>query len=96
LSTTSANPYLPVDESLPNISAQLEALHLLLGVQLLPFTVSFRSSRQATNEDLVDSTAQTVIASAPVGVPAPLNVLGSTYPMQDVHVQSEVAGESRY
>jgi lysophospholipase L1-like esterase len=95
LSTTTANPLLIVDESLPNLAAQLTAAFTpTLGAQTAAFYGQvFGQARQATKEDLVVLTAQTVIASAPVGVPAPLNVFGVTYPMQDVHVltKAEVA-----
>ncbi|WP_144893408.1 SGNH/GDSL hydrolase family protein [Flavobacterium tiangeerense] len=95
LSTTAANPLLIVDESLPNLSAQLTlAFTPTLGAQTAAFYGQvFGQARQATKEDLVVLTAQSVIASAPAGVPAPLNVFGVTYPMQDVHVltKAEVA-----
>ncbi len=95
LSTTSANPLLIVDESLPNLSAQLTAAFTpTLGAQTAAFYGQvFGQARQATREDLVVLPAQSVIASAPAGVPAPLNVFGVTYPMQDVHVltRAEVA-----
>ena len=95
LSDTTANPLLIVDESLPNLSAQLTAAFTpTLGVAAATFYGQvFGQARQATREDLVVLTAQTVIASAPAGVPAPLNVFGVTYPMQDVHVltKAEVA-----
>jgi lysophospholipase L1-like esterase len=95
LSTTTANPLLIVDESLPNLSAQLTAAFTpTLGLQTATFYGQvFGQARQATREDLVVLTAQTVIASAPAGVPAPLNVFGVTFPMQDIHVltKAEVA-----
>ncbi|RKS94683.1 GDSL-like lipase/acylhydrolase family protein [Flavobacterium limicola] len=95
LSTTAANPLLILDESLPNLSAQLTAAFTpTLGAPTAAFYGQvFGQARQATKEDLVVLTAQTVIASAPAGVPAPLNVFGVTYPMQDVHVltKAEVA-----
>ena len=88
LSTTTANPLLIVDESLPNLSAQLTAAFTpTLGLQSATFYGQvFGQARQATREDLVVLTARAVIASAPTGVPAPLNVFGVTYPMQDLHV----------
>ncbi|MDD2673693.1 MAG: G-D-S-L family lipolytic protein [Flavobacterium sp.] len=95
LSTTASNPLLILDESLPNLSAQLTAAFTpTLGAPTAAFYGQvFGQARQATKEDLVVLTAQTVIASAPAGVPAPLNVFGVTYPMQDVHVltKAEVA-----
>ena len=95
MSTTASNPLLILDESLPNLSAQLTAAFTpTLGAPTAAFYGQvFGQARQATKEDLVVLTAQTVIASAPAGVPAPLNVFGVTYPMQDVHVltKAEVA-----
>jgi lysophospholipase L1-like esterase len=88
LSTTVANPLLIVDESLPNLSNQLTAAFTgSLGVATATFYGQvFGQARQATKNDYILLTAQTVIASAPVGVPAPLNVFGVTFPMQDIHV----------
>lgn len=95
LSTTAANPLLILDESLTNLSAQLTAAFTpTLGATSAAFYGQvFGQARQATKEDLVVLTAQSVIASAPAGVPAPLNVIGVTYPMQDLHVltKAEVA-----
>ena len=95
LSTTAANPLLIVDESLTNLSAQLTAAFTpTLGVATATFYGQvFGQARQATKDDLVVLTAQTVIASAPAGVPAPLNSFGVTYPMQDKDVltKAEVA-----
>jgi lysophospholipase L1-like esterase len=95
LSTTTANPLLIVDESLTNLSAQLTAAFTpTLGVATATFYGQvFGQARQATKDDLVVLTAQTVIASAPAGVPAPLNSFGVTYPMQDKDVltKAEVA-----
>jgi hypothetical protein len=41
---------------------------------MLPLRTGFGQARQAKKEDLVVPMAQSVIASAPAGVPAPLNV----------------------
>lgn len=103
LSTTGANPLLIVDESLPNLSAQLTAAFTpTLGAQTAAFYGQvFGRARQATSEDLVVLTAQSAIAAAPtatnsglgIAPPSPLNAFGVTYPMQDVHVltKAEVA-----
>ncbi|OUD36026.1 SGNH/GDSL hydrolase family protein [Flavobacterium sp. FPG59] len=103
LSTTAVNPLLIVDESLPNLSAQLTAAFTpTLGAQTAAFYGQvFGRARQATREDLIVLTAQSAIAAAPTAVnsglgiapPAPLNAFGVTYPMQDVHVltKAEVA-----
>ncbi|WP_158730077.1 MULTISPECIES: SGNH/GDSL hydrolase family protein [unclassified Flavobacterium] len=103
LSTTVANPLLIVDESLPNLSAQLTAAFTpSLGAERAAiYGQVFGRARHATSEDLVVLTAQSAIAAAPtaensglgVAPSAPLNAFGVTFPMQDVHVltKSEVA-----
>ncbi|CAH0337592.1 hypothetical protein FVB9288_03361 [Flavobacterium sp. CECT 9288] len=103
LSTTAANPLLIMDESLPNLSAQLTAAFTpTLGAQTAAFYGQvFGQARQATREDLVVLTAQSAIAAAPTAAnsglgfapSAPLNAFGVTFPMRDVHVltKAEVA-----
>lgn len=95
MSATVANPLLIVDESLPNLSAQLTAAFTpTLGVATATFYGQvFGQARQATKDDLVVLVAQTVIGSAPAGIPAPLNKFGITYPMQDKDVltKAEIA-----
>ncbi|MFV8377736.1 G-D-S-L family lipolytic protein [Flavobacterium sp. LB3R33] len=95
LSSTVANPLLIVDESLPNLSAQLTAAFTpSLGVQTATFYGQvFGQARQATKDDLVVLVAQSVIGAAPAGIPAPLNKFGITYPMQDKDVltKAEIA-----
>lgn len=95
LSTTVANPLLIVDESLPNLSAQLTAAFTpTLGLATATFYGQvFGQARQATKDDLVVLVAQSVIGAAPTGIPAPLNKFGITYPMQDKDVltKAEIA-----
>ena len=103
LSSTGANPLLIVDESLPNLSAQLTvAFTPSLGAERAAiYGQVFGRARQATSEDLVVLTAQSAIAAAPtaensglgVAPSAPLNSFGVTFPMQDIHVltKAEVA-----
>lgn len=88
MSTTAANPLLIRDESLTNLSAQLTAAFTpTLGAATAAFYGQiFGQARQATNEDLVVLTTQSVIGTAPAGVPAPLNRFGITYPLQDKDV----------
>ncbi|WP_310557242.1 G-D-S-L family lipolytic protein [Flavobacterium sp.] len=88
LSTTSGNPLLIKDESLSNLSAQLTAAFTpSLGAATAAFYGSvFGQARQANNTDLVLLPTQSVIGTAPVGVPSPLNKFGITYPLQDKHV----------
>lgn len=95
LSSVTSNPLLIIDESLPNLSAQLTAAFTpTLGVATATFYGQvFGQARQATKDDLVVLTAQTVIGAAPAGIPAPLNRFGITYPMQDKDVltKAEIA-----
>nr|WP_294933949.1 G-D-S-L family lipolytic protein [uncultured Flavobacterium sp.] len=88
LSTTGNNPLLIKDESLPNLSAQLTAAFTpTLGAATAAFYGSiFGQARQATNQDLVLLTTKSAIGTAPVGVPAPLDKYGVTYPLEDKHI----------
>jgi lysophospholipase L1-like esterase len=88
LSVTNPNPLLIVDESLVNLQAQLTAaLTPAVGAPTAAFIgATYGQARQATAADLVLLTTRTVIGSAPAGVPAPFNVFGVTYPLQDQHV----------
>jgi lysophospholipase L1-like esterase len=95
LSGTTPNPLLIIDESLPNLSAQLTAAFTpTLGVPTATFYGQvFGQARQATKDDLIVLKAQSVIGAAPTGIPAPLNKFGITYPMQDKDVltKAEIA-----
>lgn len=88
MSTTTANPLLIRDESLANLSAQLTAAFTpSLGAATAAFYGQiFGQARQATKDDLVVLTTQSVIGTAPAGIPAPLNKFGITYPLQDKDV----------
>ena len=88
MSTTTANPLLIRDESLTNLSAQLTAAFTpTLGAATAAFYGQiFGQARQATKDDLVVLTTQSVIGTAPTGIPAPLNKFGITYPLQDKDV----------
>lgn len=88
LSTTSANPMLIKDETLPNLSAQLTAAFTpALGAQTAAlFGQVFGQARQTTEQDLVLLTTRAAIGSAPPGVPAPLDKYGITYPLEDKHI----------
>jgi lysophospholipase L1-like esterase len=96
LSTTAANPLLIKDESLTNLSAQLTAAFTpSLGATNAAFYgMVFGQARQATATDLVLLSTRTAIAAAPTAAdsglgfapPAPLNVFGITYPLQDKHI----------
>ncbi|MEZ4858506.1 MAG: G-D-S-L family lipolytic protein [Flavobacteriaceae bacterium] len=98
-SETAASPVVIFDESLPNISAQLNAV--LVGGGLDPLTAQllstqFAQSRQATANDLLVLPSSTVIATlnedyfntlVGLGVPpataGQLAVNGITYPLED-------------
>ena len=88
MSTTTANPLLIRDESLANLSAQLTAAFTpTLGAATAAFYGQiFGQARQATKDDLVVLTTQSVIGTAPAGIPVPLNKFGITYPLQDKDV----------
>lgn len=96
-----ANPVLIKDESLPNLSAQLTAAFTpTLGAATAAFYGQiYGQARQAKktndplNTDYILLTSQSVIGSNASGVPAPVNVFGITYPLQDQHVliPSEIA-----
>jgi hypothetical protein len=88
MSTTAANPLLIKDESLPNLSAQLTAAFtptLGAGVAAV-YGQIYGQARQTKVGDLVLLTTQGVIGTAPVGIPAPINAYGISYPLEDKHV----------
>jgi lysophospholipase L1-like esterase len=76
------------DKSLPNLSAQLTAAFTpSLGAPTAAFYGQiFGQARQTTSADLVLLTTQSVIGTAPTGIPAPLNKYGITYPLEDKHI----------
>jgi lysophospholipase L1-like esterase len=88
LSETNPNPLLIKDESLANLQAQLTAAFTpAVGAQTAAFIgATYGQARQATAADLILLTTRSVIGAAPAGVPAPFNVFGVTYPLQDQHV----------
>lgn len=94
------NPLLIVDESLPNLSAQITAgLTPVVG----PTTATFlgglygqaRHAKKSTGfTDFILLPSQTTIGTIQVGAPAPFNTIGITYPLQDVSVLTNAeAGE---
>tara|TARA_R110000868_G_scaffold186741_1_gene429218 strand:- start:981 stop:2531 length:1551 start_codon:yes stop_codon:yes gene_type:complete len=85
LSATEANPLLIIDENAIDRSAQITgALTPVLGAQTAAaFGFIFGKARQATSNDLVVLTAAGAIAAIVPGVPAPVNVRGISYPMED-------------
>lgn len=88
LSTTSANPVLIKDTSLTNLALQLTAaLTPSLGAPTATaFGQIFGQARQATSEDYLLLTASSVIATTNANAPAPVNVNGVSYPLQNQYV----------
>lgn len=88
LTDTGANALLIKDETLTNLQAQLTAAFTpAVGAPTAAFIgATYGQARQATAADLVLLTTRTVIGTAPAGVPAPFNVYGVTYPLQDQHI----------
>lgn len=89
LSATESNPLLIKDETLVNLSAEITGALIAAGQPAATagfIGATYGQARQATGSDLILLTTRTVIGSAPQGVPAPFNVFGVTYPLQDQHV----------
>lgn len=88
LSSTSSNPVLIKDVALTDLSAQLTAA---LTPSLGPLTAAafgqiFGQARQATSDDYILLTSSSLIGTTAAGVPAPVNVYGISYPLQNQHV----------
>ncbi len=87
--TVEKNPLLIVDESLPNISAQITAaLTSVVGATTAGFLGPLygqarHASNAAASRDYIVLTAQTVIGRTQAGAPSPFNTIGVSYPMQD-------------
>ncbi|MFL9844698.1 SGNH/GDSL hydrolase family protein [Flavobacterium rhizosphaerae] len=89
LSDTAANPVIIKDETLTDLSAQLTAAFTLAGYDAATagfLGATYGQARQSTSADLILLTTRTVIGANATGVPAPFNVYGVTYPLQDQHV----------
>ncbi|GAA4164871.1 SGNH/GDSL hydrolase family protein [Chryseobacterium ginsenosidimutans] len=91
LSSTSSNPVLIKDTSLPNLSAQLTAaLTPSLGLPTATaFGQIFGQARQTTVEDYILLTSRSVIGTTVTGAPSPVNVYGISYPLENQHVLSK-------
>ena len=85
LSATEANPLLIIDENAVDRSAQITgALTPVLGEQTAAaFGSIFGKARQATSNDLIVLSASSAIAAIVTDIPAPVNVRGISYPMED-------------
>ncbi len=88
LSSTAANPVLIKDTSLTDLSAQLTvALTPALGLPTATaFGQIFGQARQTTPDDYILLTTRSVIGTTAPGAPAPVNVYGISYPLQNQHV----------
>jgi len=88
LSATTSNPVLIKDVSLTDLSAQLTAaLTPSLGLPTATaFGQIFGQARQSTKEDYILLTSSSVIGTTAPGAPAPVNVYGVSYPLQNQHV----------
>lgn len=87
--TVEANPLLIVDETLPNLSAQITAvLTPAVGAPTAAFLGNLygrarHASSAAASRDYIVLTARPIIGTAQAGAPAPFNAIGVSYPMQD-------------
>lgn len=83
------NKLLIVDESLTDLGAQITAIASTIP-QLAPLAgflgSTYGRARHASNQDLVLLATRAVIGVSSAPAPAPLNVWGVTYPLQDQHV----------
>lgn len=89
MSPSGNSPLLITDETLTDMSAQITAALTLGGVpaeQAQLLGAIFGQARQATEDDLILLPAQSVIGTAPEGIPAPINAFGISYPLQDEHI----------
>lgn len=87
--TAEKNPLLIIDESLPNLSAQITAvLTPAVGAPTAAYLGNlYGRARHAKNtpesRDYIVLPAQSVIGTIQAGAPSPFNTVGVSYPMQD-------------
>ncbi|MGH1518738.1 G-D-S-L family lipolytic protein [Chryseobacterium sp. JK1] len=88
LSSTASNPVLIKDVALTDLSAQLTAaLTPSLGLATATaFGQIFGQARQATKDDYILLTSSSLIGTNAPNIPAPVNVYGISYPLQNQHV----------
>lgn len=83
------NKLLIVDESLTDLGPQISAIASTIP-QLAPLAgflgSTYGRARHATSSDLVVLPTRSVIGVSSAPAPAPLNVWGVTYPLQDQHI----------
>lgn len=83
------NPLLIKDESLTDLSAQLTGALTAAGIppaQAGLMGMLYGQARHATSADLILLTTRSIIGTTQPGIPAPLNTVGVTYPLQDAAV----------
>lgn len=89
LSKTSSNPVLLKDESLTDRSGIITTA-ISQNPTYAPYAQVlgnlFGRARHSTPADLIPLKTSSVIGSAPANVPAPFNLYGITYPLEDRHV----------
>ncbi|MDO4728727.1 MAG: G-D-S-L family lipolytic protein [Bacteroidota bacterium] len=97
VNTEGYTPLLIKDESLTDVGASLQAAAMASGNPLLEslaplLAAHFGQVRQATANDLILLTTRSVIGKPAEGIPAPLNLYGITFPLEDsmVLTQTEV------
>lgn len=92
LAAGSTNPLLIKDESLTNYSAQITGALIANGVPAPQAGLmgglygQARHARNTGDKDFVVLPTRTIIGTSQVGVPAPFNKVGVTYPLQDKDV----------
>ena len=90
------NPLIIKDESLKDLSQQITLALTYAGYpqpQAKAIGQIYGQARHATAEDLILLTTKSLINTEKVGVPAPFNKVGITYPLEDANVltKTEVA-----
>lgn len=89
-SKTSANPILIKDESLTDLSQQiagvLQTMPDFSAEQAAMLGQLYGQARHATPNDLFTLPTSSVIGQESIVLPAPFNVMGVTYPLEDMYV----------
>lgn len=91
-SKTAANPVLIKDETLTDLSQQITAVLLSLPdagfsqEEAMAIGTIFGQARHATADDLFTLTASGVIGQTSLVLPNPFNIMGVTYPLDDMYV----------
>ncbi|QLE00838.1 G-D-S-L family lipolytic protein [Galbibacter sp. BG1] len=86
LQAGSNNPLMIKDEDLTDLSAQLNGALQQAGIpaqQAGLMAMLYGQARHATEADLITLPTSSTIGTEQVGIPAPFNSIGVTYPLQD-------------